>query len=184
MTEFIRKHSPHAPAALRIMHRKPLALLEIRRGMAKNKMRPVVGPVFLIGGSAECDLVLADPQFPEIHAYLLVNHGRISLRRVGEGPELTVDGRAVEAAKLFDGDLLRTGPYEFRLHLVSPGDPDYPREEPSDEKPSLARSTHRAEPAPQEIVRALVAEIRARLAGQTSAVVHGASSPVNGREAA
>jgi pSer/pThr/pTyr-binding forkhead associated (FHA) protein len=141
--------------------RNPFVLLEIRRGTAKRRLRPVPGPVFLIGGSAECDLVLADPQFPEMHAYLLVSENGVSLRHLGLGPEITVNGRAVEAVELLDGDRLRTGPYEFRLHLLlapeGPGASDAaaPHRRPVRLKGSVQ--------TPLAQIRALVAEVRAKL---------------------
>lgn len=157
-------------------------LLEIRRGAARHKLRPVAGPVYLIGRSDGCDLVLADPQFPEIHAYLLISEGRVLIRRLGEGPEITVDGRPIEAAELFNGDRLRTGPFEFRLHLdASPDGPDGKAAE--DRKPQPVRRTRVTRETPLEAVRALLADVRALLAsaGQHSAppaaqVQRGASS--------
>jgi hypothetical protein len=73
--------------------------------------------VYLAGSAADCDLVLGDMQFPDAHFYLLVGRGTVSLRHLGESPEITVNGRVATATRLLDGDRIRTGPFEFLLHL-------------------------------------------------------------------
>jgi pSer/pThr/pTyr-binding forkhead associated (FHA) protein len=140
--------------------RSPFVLLEIRRGAARRRLRPVPGPVYVIGASPECDLVLADPQFPEMHTYLLVDDDGVSLRHLGLEPQITVNGRAVEAAELLDGDRLRTGPYEFRLHLLLA--PDGPAA--SDVADAHRQfSTGRGAAESRAFVGSLLAEIRAAL---------------------
>jgi hypothetical protein len=118
-----------------------------------------------------------------MHAYLLVSDEGVSLRHLGVGPEITVNGRSVEAVELLDGDRLRTGPYEFRLHVVmSPDGPGVSEAAQARMQAGPARSAP-AE-APLALVRALVAEVRAAL--PTSAP-HSAPPPVtsaSGRDAA
>ncbi len=185
MTDFTRNPTPISSDTLPLAPRPATAFLEIRRGAAKQKLRPVAPPVYLIGRSSACDLVLADAQFPEVYAYLLTSERRISLRRVGEGPETTVDGRPVEAAELFHGDRLRMGPYEFRLHLnATPPDPEKPTRDVTDEKPQVARPRRHAQPTPHELVRALLSEIRARLASPMMACTPANPAPKNRRDAA
>jgi hypothetical protein len=162
--------------------RNPFVLLEIRRGSARRRLRPVPGPVFLIGASAECDLVLADPQFPETHAYLLVSDQGVSLRHLGIGPEITVNGRAVEAVELLDGDRLRTGPYEFRMHVVLP--PDGPGASDAAQARRQVARMRRSADAPLAQVRALLAEIRAVLPSPAPTPAPPATSVVLEREAA
>ncbi|HTN74102.1 MAG TPA: FHA domain-containing protein [Pirellulaceae bacterium] len=111
--------------------RVPKVSLEIVRGSAHNRLRPIKPPVFLIGSAGDCDLVLGDKHFPEVHTYLYVTSAGISVRHIGEGPELTINGIAVETGRVNDGDRLQMGPYEFVLH-VSPSpaghdDSDRPR---------------------------------------------------------
>jgi pSer/pThr/pTyr-binding forkhead associated (FHA) protein len=96
----------------------PRVELEIVRGQARRKQRPVNVPAFLIGASRDCDLVLGDSQFAEVHAYLIVHAGGVSIRHLGSGPELIVNGQEVARATLKDGDRLRTGPYEFVIHIA------------------------------------------------------------------
>jgi hypothetical protein len=138
--------------------------------------------VYLIGGSADCDLVLADRRFPEIHAYLLLNRGRVLLRYLGSGPEITVNGRRVEAAEVLHGDRLRTGPYEFRLHVgVAPHGPA--RQDVVEEEPTPAEP-HAVEESPEATVQALLDEVRARLAELELISVDWTNLPPAGREAA
>jgi hypothetical protein len=94
----------------------PEVELEILRGRARRRFRPVSGPAFLIGTAPDSDLVLGDPQFPDAHCYLLVSTAGVGVRWLGIGPALSVDGRPVmDRAPLDDGDLLETGPYQFRV---------------------------------------------------------------------
>jgi hypothetical protein len=82
---------------------------------------------------------------------------------LGPGPEITVDGRPIEAAELLDGDRLRTGPYEFRLHIrVTPEGPG--AEEAADIKPRVARPQRLIQGTPAALVRALLADVRTRIA--------------------
>jgi hypothetical protein len=161
----MRQDSATEPPISLPARRHPRVLLEIRRGAVRHRLRPVTGPVYLIGASAECDLVLGDPQFPEIHAYLLVSDEEVLLRYLGIGPEITVDGRPVQAVQLLDGDRLRTGPFEFRLHIgagtTGPGAKAAFEERP---RTAVRRRRPTMPPTPVALVRALLADVRARLA--------------------
>lgn len=95
--------------------------LEITRGQARQKIRPVCKRVFLIGTASDCDLVLGDLSFPEAYAYLFIDGERVTIRRLGSGPELFVCGEAVETAELFRGDTVRFGPFEMRLAIDAAG---------------------------------------------------------------
>lgn len=117
----IRRHGPHGlsqphrPAVL------PRVELEITRGRARRRIRPIDGLAYLIGAADDNDLVLADPQFPDSHSYLLRSPLGLTLCWLGEGPEITVDAEPVLSTALVpDGARLRTGPYEFRVRLVWP----------------------------------------------------------------
>jgi len=101
-------------------HNLPEVDLEITRGRAKSKLRRVESTVYLIGSAEDCDLVLGDTQFGQVHCYLLRTPEKVSIRRVGGGPEITIDGSHVDNATVRDGSRLRTGPYEFKLHVRWP----------------------------------------------------------------
>lgn len=93
--------------------------LAIVRGVARNRLRTIHGPAFMIGTGSDCDLVLAAPDFPEVHSYLLITPRGIWVRYLGAGPAITVNGRVVQSAELSDGAALEIGPYGFRLHVES-----------------------------------------------------------------
>ena len=95
----------------------PQVDLEIVRGKASRRIREVSPPVFLIGAAEDCDLVLGDVRFPEAYAYLYVTVRGVSVRYLGDGPELNVNGELTESALLADGDILELGAYEFQLHI-------------------------------------------------------------------
>jgi hypothetical protein len=99
----------------------PSVELEISRGRARELVRPIEGLVYLIGAAEDNDLVLADPQFPDSHSYLLRSPLGLTLCWLGEGPEVTVDGvPTLGTALVPDGSRLRTGPFEFRIRLTWP----------------------------------------------------------------
>ena len=96
----------------------PWVELEITRGQARRRVRKVEVPVFLIGTADDCDLVLGDPQFPEVHSYLFLSADGVWVRRLGSEPAGSVEGRLVKSAQLCDGDHVRMGAYEFRVRTV------------------------------------------------------------------
>jgi hypothetical protein len=109
------------PAATRVTATGQVSL-EIVRGRARNKLRLVEARAFLIGSATDCDLVLGDPHFPPVHAYLLRGPQAATIRWLGSGPALSVNNReALESEPLADLDLIRTGPYEFRVHIDPSG---------------------------------------------------------------
>lgn len=111
----------------------PSVELEIVRGAARHTRRPVTGKVFLIGSACDCDLVLGDEQFPEAYAYLFVQDGEVTLRHLGGGPAVLVEGERVQARRLGDGDVLECGPFAFRIVIQSPelkGRKDKPKSGP------------------------------------------------------
>jgi predicted component of type VI protein secretion system len=139
----------------------PQVELEIIRGRARQRRRRIEVPVFLIGSAPDCDLVLADNSFPEVHTYIYVNKQGVSVRRLGEGPELRVNGNSVQTARLVEGERLQLGSYEFAVHVALPPDGDIADDEPS----SFTAETEllSAPPAGVAAVLALLADIRATL---------------------
>jgi type III secretion system (T3SS) inner membrane Yop/YscD-like protein len=103
--------SPH------ILSVGPRVALAITRGRVVQRLRPVLGRVFLIGTANDCDLVLGDLTFPEAYAYLFVQGTKVTIRWLGTGPELVVCGERVETAELLDGDRVAFGPFELRVSI-------------------------------------------------------------------
>jgi hypothetical protein len=91
--------------------------LEIVRGHARRRRRPVCVPAYLIGRADDCDLVVGDDRFPHAYAYLLVRGKQLLLRHLGFAPQLCVNGVPVTQLPLSDGDSIEAGPYEFRVHI-------------------------------------------------------------------
>jgi hypothetical protein len=97
----------------------PHVALSIVRGQARQRYREVTGPVYLIGGALDCDLVLGDPRFPAAYAYLYVSGNGVTLRKLSEGPELLLRGSTVgnAASSVIGGDLIECGSLAFRVNI-------------------------------------------------------------------
>ncbi len=121
----------------------PNVTLEVVRGTAKRLMRKVESPVFLIGSASDCDLVLGDKGFPEVHTYLFLNESGVTVRRIAPEPEVRINEVQCETGELGDGDLLRLGPYEFRVHISPSNDPS--RKSRLDEGHTFPRPNETAE---------------------------------------
>ena len=137
----------------------PKVVLEIVRGQARELVRPVAGPVFLMGTGTDCDLVLGDPQYPEVFSYLFITQQGVSLRHLGAGPVLIVNGRIVEVTSLFDGDVLRTGCYAFQIHINWDSSP-----EPPPNRRSNTSASEFAVEEGREQLKELLCEVRGFLA--------------------
>jgi hypothetical protein len=140
--------------------------LEITRGRVQQRVRPIAGKIFLIGAASDCDLVLGDLQFPEAYAYVFVSGSRVSIRRLGAGPELLVCGEPVESGELFHGDLLELGPFELRVRID-----EAPRGSQHDDDGSGSSSTALRANAEQagaiHEVRMLLVEVRRAFADES-----------------
>jgi hypothetical protein len=78
------------------------------------------------------------------------------VRRLGTGPDLTVNGDAVEARRVEDGDRIRTGPFEFCLRIDRPTSPVGPTQR----RESQPRNDQRRRQHAQRRVQHLLADIR------------------------
>jgi hypothetical protein len=113
-------HRPGNRQSLRfpqVFSELPKVELAIVRGRVRNRIRPVVGPVFLIGGASQCDLVLGDPQVPAVHSYLLVTRRGVLLRHLGAPPFVLVEGRQIDSVRLADGQQISLAPFQFQVHI-------------------------------------------------------------------
>jgi hypothetical protein len=116
---------PSNPQSLRfpqIFSDLPTVELNIVRGRVRNRVRPVIGPVFLIGGSTECDLVLGDPRVPAVHSYLLLTRRGVMLRHLGEPPYVLVEGKPVDSVQLADGQQISLPPFQFQVRINPPNE--------------------------------------------------------------
>jgi hypothetical protein len=108
------RQSLHFPQAFSDL---PKVELVVVRGRVRNRIRPVLGPVFLIGGSAQCDLVLGDPRVPAVHSYLLLTRRGVTLRHLGAPPLVLVEGKPIESVQLADGQQITLAPFQFQVHI-------------------------------------------------------------------
>ncbi len=95
----------------------PSVEIVISEGRAIQLVREVTWPVYLIGASSDCDLVLGDPGFPAVHAYLFMTDHGVQLRRLGAPPEIRVNGQVVDVALLETGDQIDLDPFQFRIRI-------------------------------------------------------------------
>jgi hypothetical protein len=105
---------PHA------LSEEPSVELVITSGRARKRVRRVVGPVFLIGSSMDCDLILGDPLVPSVHSYVLMTAYGVRLRHLGEPPEIRVNRQVLEVTQLADQDQIDIGPFSFLVRMDWP----------------------------------------------------------------
>ena len=100
-------------------HKLPLGRkIWLEDTVAAERIRPVRGPLFLIGSTTDCDLVPDDRHFQSIMPTFSYKAAIVSAQVwPTAAPELQVAGEAVETAELLDGNLLSFGPFELRLHV-------------------------------------------------------------------
>ncbi|MBN1853538.1 MAG: FHA domain-containing protein [Pirellulales bacterium] len=139
--------------------------MEILRGRARNRWRPIQAPAFLIGTAADCDLVLGDERYAEVHACILVREDGVWMRHLGFEPEITVNGTPSGRIQLNDGDIIRTGPYEFRI-LIRYQDRK-PAEDPSH---SILNGPHRLRIHPATVNAEILAQVQGLLHDIRSAI--------------
>ena len=93
----------------------PRHFIEIGRGRANRLIRPIDGPVFLVGAGRDCDLVLGDQQFPR-RPFLLI-------RKIGQGVASQVGGYARDNDQWSSGGvygaLRRRPPKDWTLRVLS-----------------------------------------------------------------
>ena len=167
MSVSYRRHDPHNTSAPHAHAAVTHVELEILRGAARERVRTVTGPAFLIGTAADCDLILGDPKFPAVHSCLLRGESGVTIRHLGFDPELVINDESVECATLNDGDRLGLGRYEFRVHIGgehphNSGRPSAEREEHALRTAPLASHLRRRS-QPDEKARAQVRELLAEI---------------------
>lgn len=113
-------HNRQIPRQPRALSSEPSVELVITSGRARNRIRKVVGPVFLIGSSMDCDLILGDPLVPSVHSYVLTTTCGVRLRHLGELPAVRVNGQVLEVTQLEDQDQIEIGPFSFLVRLEWP----------------------------------------------------------------
>ncbi len=95
----------------------PFVEFDILGGRAQRNFRRITCPVFLIGTAPDCDLVLIDPGFPTVHAYIFIAPQQVRLQYLGNGPKTRIGQQIVEHSPLYNGDVIRTGPVAFGVRI-------------------------------------------------------------------
>ncbi|QDU98546.1 FHA domain-containing protein [Lignipirellula cremea] len=158
---------PQATSNSLTQEETPGVFLEILRGQARQKIRQVEEAVYLIGSASDCDLVLADPQFPDVHVYLYLKPDEVTMRVLGEGPVAAVNGEPVLTARLHDGDHLRTGPYEFCVHIGAQPGPRKKKPSTPSVRPHSLNFVYQVDPRGKAAVDRLLADVRATCSSPT-----------------
>lgn len=107
---------------LRSLSEGPFVELQITVGRARQRVRHVTGPVFLIGSSMDCDLILGDPLVPAVHSYILITNKEVRIRHLGFAPDLRVNGAHRELAALQDEDAIEISCFTFLTHITPAAD--------------------------------------------------------------
>lgn len=107
---------------LRSLPEGPFVELQITVGRARQRVRHVTGPVFLIGSSMDCDLILGDPLVPAVHSYILLTATDVRIRHLGFAPDLRVNGAQRELATLNNDDAIEISCFSFLAHITPAAD--------------------------------------------------------------
>ena len=92
--------------------------LVVASGVHEGKGIPIMTPQFVIGRDEQCQLRPASPAISKRHCALMVRSGQVFVRDFGSTNGTFVNGQLVEGeVELFDQDLLKVGPLEFRVGL-------------------------------------------------------------------
>ena len=109
--------SPFRPSAVDSDSALATVRLEVRSGLGRATTYEVGDGGFLIGSVPGCDLRLPGSNLPPIICVLGRSVAAASLRRLAPVLPLLVNGKAVAAAYLHDGDTLAIGPIEIVLSV-------------------------------------------------------------------
>lgn len=92
--------------------------LVVASGVHEGKAIPITTPQFVIGRDEQCQLRPASPAISKRHCALMVRGGQVYVRDFGSTNGTFVNGQLVEGeVELFDHDLLKVGPLEFRVGM-------------------------------------------------------------------
>jgi hypothetical protein len=144
--------------------------LEIVCGQAHQRRRAIERPGFLIGTSCECDLVLSAAQFSEVYACLIVSPSQVSMRQVGDGPAIFINGQPASHAGLRDGDRIVAGPFEFIVHIAPPPENQLANYERPSRTATRWSAAHDGDALTMSLATKLICDIRAALNEQRPAM--------------
>jgi hypothetical protein len=69
----------------------------------------------LLGSSDECDIVLSDPMIEDEHLSIVINDGKISLKKVSEKGNVKVEGKSISESDVEEKQNIQVGVLSFRI---------------------------------------------------------------------
>jgi pSer/pThr/pTyr-binding forkhead associated (FHA) protein len=113
-------HNRQTPRWPHSLSEVPFVELLVTAGRARQRIRRVTGPVFLIGSSMDCDLILGDALVPSVHCYIVITAQGVRLRHLGADPGIRVNGQPRNVVQLEDRDQIDIGPFSFMVRVNWP----------------------------------------------------------------
>jgi pSer/pThr/pTyr-binding forkhead associated (FHA) protein len=90
--------------------------LIVTHGTTKNKVRPLVREIMVIGRTPGCDIGLMSPDVAPVHC-VIVRQPTGWLIRDCSGRATRVNGQSITEATLRDGDIIQVGTFSFQAEL-------------------------------------------------------------------
>jgi hypothetical protein len=131
-------------ARLPDMEASPIAELIVRNGRQQGAGRRLSGPVTIIGSAKGCDVRLNVDTVRPIHCFIALGPNGPYLRSWAADDTFVNDSPALNRT-LYDGDVLRVGPFEFDIRWSAP------LAEPADAPPPFPSSADAAAPPPESM---------------------------------
>lgn len=101
------------------LHKRGPGALVLQNGRQAGARRPLGVCTTFIGRSQGCDIRLNVDGVEPMHCLLVVTDGGVQLRDLDTVHGTLVNDVRADKVRLTDGDLLRIGPFHFRLELAS-----------------------------------------------------------------
>ncbi len=101
------------------MHKKAPGELVLQNGRQAGARRPLGAPTTFIGRSQDCDVRLNVEGVDPMHCLLVVADAGVQMRDLNSVHGTFVNGVRADNVALADGDLLKVGPFQFRLELTA-----------------------------------------------------------------
>lgn len=100
-------------------HKQGPGELVLQNGRQAGARRPLGAVTTFIGRAPNCDVRLNVDGVEPLHCLLVVGAGAVHLRDLNSAKGTFVNGDRVENAPLRNGDLLKVGPFQFRVELAT-----------------------------------------------------------------
>src|SRR5205085_10303809 len=89
-----------------------------QNGRQAGARRPLTGPTTVIGRNAGCDVRLNVEGVDPLHCLIAFGSAGIQVRDLDSVHGIYVNGQRIENAIVSHGDMLKVGPFQFRLELI------------------------------------------------------------------